>query len=120
AARHSNLGRYRAPQSGTGSSSSAPLLLVQPVGEGTTLLSLEDSTWRWRYRLGDTYFYRFWGQVLRTLTPHELPGENRLIKLTVDRDQYEPGERVVLRARAVTPAFRPLRGASLRVALARD
>ena len=75
-------------------------MLIQPVGEGTTLLSLLDSTWRWRFRLGDTYFYRYWGQVLRTMTPHELPGDNRLVKLTADRESYLPEERVVLRARA--------------------
>jgi hypothetical protein len=103
-----------------GASGAFPLLMIQPVGEGTTLLSLMDSTWRWRYRLGDTYFYRFWGQVLRTMTPHELPGENRLLKLTVDRERYLPGARVVLRARALTPTFHPLRAAALTAVLTRD
>jgi hypothetical protein len=95
-------------------------MLVQTVGEGMSFLSLIDSTWRWRYRLGDTYFYRYWGQVLRTMTPRELPGENRLVKLTVDRDQYLPGERVVLRARALTPTYHPLRASSLAARLTRD
>jgi hypothetical protein len=101
-------------------SSGLPLMLVQTVGEGMSFLSLIDSTWRWRYRLGDTYFYRYWGQVLRTMTPRELPGENRLVKLTVDRDQYLPGERVVLRARALTPTYHPLRASSLAARLTRD
>jgi hypothetical protein len=113
-------GRSPAPASGAHSSSPAPLLLIQPDGEGTTLLSLVDSTWRWRYRLGDTYFYRFWGQVLRTLTPHELPGDNRLVRLTVDRESYRPGERVVFRARLLTPTFHPLHAASARLTLTRD
>jgi hypothetical protein len=97
-----------------------PLMLVQTVGEGMSFLSLIDSTWRWRYRLGDTYFYRYWGQVLRTMTPRELPGENRLVKVTVDRDQYLPGDRVVLRARALTPTFHPLQAGSLSARLTRD
>jgi hypothetical protein len=83
-------------------------------------LSLTDSTWRWRYRLGDTYFYRYWGQVLRTMTPHELPGENRLVRVTVDREKYNAGERVVLRARALTPTFHPLRATALSATLTRD
>jgi hypothetical protein len=104
----------------TNDSAALPLMLVQTVGEGMSFLSLIDSTWRWRYRLGDTYFYRYWGQVLRTMTPRELPGENRLVKLTVDRDRYLPGERVVLRARALTPTYHPLRADSLAARLTRD
>jgi hypothetical protein len=101
-------------------SAGAPLVLTQPVGEGMTFLSLFDSTWRWRFRLGDTYFYRFWGQVLRTLTPHELPGDNRLVKLTVDRASYQPGEAVVLRARALTPTFHPVRADAVIASVTHD
>src|SRR5207248_3912880 len=113
-------GRSHSAVGAAGSSSPAPLLLIQPEGEGTALLSLVDSTWRWRYRLGDTFFYRFWGQVLRTLTPHELPGDNRLVRLTVDRESYRPGEPVVLRARLLTPTYHPYQTASVPVALTRD
>ncbi len=105
---------------GAGSSASLPLVMTQTVGEGTTFLSLVDSTWRWRYRLGDTYFYRYWGQVLRTMTPHELPGENRLVKINADRERYLAGERVVLRARALTPTFHPLRVEALTASVVRD
>jgi hypothetical protein len=68
-----------------------------------------DSTWQWRYRVGDMYFYRFWGQVIRSLTPHELPGANRFVRLTADRATYTLGEKVVLRARLLTPNFLPVR-----------
>jgi uncharacterized membrane protein len=86
-----------------------PLLAVQQTGEGRCYLSLVDSTWQWRFRLGDTQFYRYWGQVLRWLAPHELPGENRTVRLTADRSRYALGERVTLRARLLTPEFHPLR-----------
>jgi uncharacterized membrane protein len=86
-----------------------PLMVVQPTGEGRSFLSLVDSTWQWRFRLGDQYFYRYWGQVLRSLTPHELPGENRYARLTTDRTNYPLGERVTLRARLLTQTFHPLR-----------
>jgi hypothetical protein len=68
-----------------------------------------DSTWQWRYRVGDKYFYRFWGQVIRSLTPHELPGANRFLRLTTDRTTYALGEKVVIRARLLTPNFHPVR-----------
>jgi uncharacterized membrane protein len=69
----------------TNPSGPLPLMAVQQTGEGRCFLSLVDSTWQWRYRLGDRYFYRYWGQVLRSLTPHELPGSNRYAKLTACR-----------------------------------
>jgi hypothetical protein len=72
-------------------------------------MTMVDSTWQWRFRVGDKYFYRFWGQVVRSLTPHELPGDNRLMRLTADRTTYSMGEKVVLRARLLTPSFHPVR-----------
>ena len=93
----------------TGTEGKIPLMAVQQVGEGTSFMTLVDSTWQWRYRVGDKYFYRFWGQIVRSLTPHELPGANRFVRLTADRSTYSLGERVVLRARLLTPNFLPVR-----------
>jgi hypothetical protein len=97
-----------------------PLMATQKTGEGTCFLSLVDSTWLWRYRRGDKYFYRFWGQVLRSMTPHELPGENRFAKLTTDRTTYALGEPIVLRARLLTSSFHPVRDPSVPVEVVRD
>jgi hypothetical protein len=55
------------------------------------------------------YFYRFWGQVIRSLTPHELPGANKFVRVTTDRDRYTLGERAIIRARLLTPNFHPVR-----------
>jgi len=86
-----------------------PLVAVQQAGEGTSFMTMVDSTWQWRYRVGDKYFYRFWGQVVRSLTPHELPGANRFVRLTADRSTYSLGEKVILRARLLTPNYLPVR-----------
>ena len=93
----------------TGTDGKIPLMAVQQFGEGTSFMTMVDSTWQWRFRVGDKYFYRFWGQVVRTLTPHELPGANRFVRLTVDRTTYSLGEKVVLRARLLTPNYHPVR-----------
>lgn len=93
----------------TGPDGKIPLMAVQQVGEGTSFMTMVDSTWQWRFRVGDTHFYRFWGQVLRSLTPHELPGANRFVRLTTDRSVYALGEKVVLRARLLTPSYQPVR-----------
>jgi hypothetical protein len=93
----------------TGSEGKIPLMAIERAGEGTSFMSMVDSTWQWRFRVGDTYFYQFWGQVIRSLMPHELPGQNQLVRLTADRATYKLGERVVLRARVLTPTFQPVR-----------
>src|SRR5262249_12955584 len=41
------------------------MIVRQPYGRGQVLFVGLDSTWRWRYRIGDTYHHRFWGQVIR-------------------------------------------------------
>ncbi len=92
-----------------GSDGKIPLMAVQQMGEGTSFMSMVDSTWQWRFRVGDKYFYRFWGQIVRSLTPHELPGANRFVRLTVDRTTYNLGEKVTIRARLLTPQFHPVR-----------
>jgi hypothetical protein len=41
------------------------LIARQSYGFGRVLYVGLDSTWRWRFRVGDTYHHRFWGQVIR-------------------------------------------------------
>jgi hypothetical protein len=89
-----------------------PLAVVQPFGAGRSYIALTDSTWRWRWRVGDRYFYRYWGQVLRSLTPKELPGNSRFVQLNADRANYRLGERVILSARLLNEFYRPIKAES--------
>jgi hypothetical protein len=41
------------------------LAALQNYGLGRVLYLGVDSTWRWRYRIGDTYHHRFWSQIIR-------------------------------------------------------
>jgi hypothetical protein len=41
------------------------LIVRQNYGFGRVLYVGLDSTWRWRFKAGDTYHHRFWGQVIR-------------------------------------------------------
>ncbi len=86
-----------------------PLVLTQPFGAGKCFLELVDSTWRWRWRVGDRYFYRYWGQVFRSLTPKELPGNSRFVQLNADRSNYRLGERVALNARLLDAYYHPIK-----------
>lgn len=96
------------------------LVAVQSFGAGRCLLSTVDSTWRWRWKVGDKYFYRFWGQVVRTLTPHEAAGGNRFAQVNADRAEYNLGERVSFHARLLDSFYRPIKDKSVIATLRGD
>ncbi len=93
------------------------LVAVQSFGAGRCYMSLVDSTWRWRWRVGDRYFYRYWGQVLRTLTPHEAAGGNRFAQVNADRAEYMIGDRVSFHARLLDSFYRPIKERSVAATL---
>ncbi len=50
-----------------------PLMIAQRVGRGLTLFVGTDETWRWRYEIGNRYFYGFWGQAVQHVgMPHRV------------------------------------------------
>jgi hypothetical protein len=83
-------------------------IAVNNFGAGRCFFSTIDSTWRWRWRIGDRYFYRYWGQVIRTLTPHEAAGGNRFSQVNSDKSDYMLGERVSFHARLLDAFYRPI------------
>lgn len=89
------------------------LVAVQPFGAGRCLISLADSTWLWRYRVGDKWFYRYWGQAIRAMTPRDNPGGNQFAQIATDRAEVTLGERVLLRARLLDAYNRPLKAISV-------
>ena len=84
------------------------LLAVQPVGLGRVMALTFDRTWRFRYRTGDLYHHKFWGQVMRWATAGKLPAGTENVKLGTDRARYGPGERVTVRARLVQDDLTPV------------
>ena len=84
------------------------LVVAHRVAMGQVLFMGFDSTWRMRYRVGDTYHHKFWGQVLRWATAAKLPGGTNLIKVGTDRARYSPHAKIVARAKLQRPDFSPL------------
>ena len=76
---------------------SVPLVLLEYVGAGRVLFQATDDTWRWRWRVGDAYFARYWLQTIRYLARGKLGGG--VAELASDRRQYERGDSVRLRLR---------------------
>ena len=74
-----------------------PVFCIQWVGSGQVLFHATDETWRWRYRVGDVFFARYWVQTIRYLSRSRLLGKDRSAELTVDRRLYQQGESVRMR-----------------------
>jgi hypothetical protein len=54
-----------------------PVILRQNYGFGRVLFIGLDSTWRWRFRVGDLYHHKFWGQVAQwAASDRLLPTQN--------------------------------------------
>lgn len=83
------------------------LMATQLVGAGRSAFVGFNSTWRWR-RDDETYFNRFWIQMLRFLVEGRLLGGRSRGLIMTPKDQYELGESVVLTIRALDTAFNPL------------
>jgi von Willebrand factor type A domain len=83
------------------------VISLQFVGAGKVLFHATDDTWRWRYRVGDVFFSRYWIQTIRYLSRSKLLGQDRAAELTTDRRQYHRGEPVHVRARFIDEGLAP-------------
>jgi hypothetical protein len=84
------------------------LIAYNPVAMGQVMFLGSDHTWRLRYRVGDTYHHRFWGQVLRWATANKLPAGTETVKLGTDRSRYAPGAAVRVRAKIAKKDYTPI------------
>lgn len=69
-------------------------------GFGRVLYVGLDGTWRWRYKVGDLYHHRFWGQVIRwAAADRPLVVGNSFVRFGTPQPVYRPGEAVEIVAR---------------------
>ena len=76
------------------------IVFQQKYGFGRVLFVGIDSTWRWRFRVGDAYHHRFWGQIVRGSAVEDLlPAGNRWVRFGPIEPVYKEGSDVQLAAR---------------------
>jgi hypothetical protein len=97
-----------------------PVFVMQYFGAGKVLFHGTDDTWRWRYRVGDIYFARYWIQTVRYLSRSKLLGKDNAVELTVDRREYRRGEPVRLRVRFIDERQAPVADDGVTVVLERE
>jgi hypothetical protein len=84
-----------------------PLIVYHNVALGRVMFLAMDHTWRLRYRVGDLYHHKFWGQVLRWATDNKLAAGTTFVRLGSDRTRYAPGSAVTARAKLLNKDFSP-------------
>lgn len=71
------------------------LIVAHNYGFGEVLYVGVDSTWRWRYRIGDNYHHRFWGQTIRwAASDKPLIAGNKLVRFGTPKPIYRHNESV--------------------------
>jgi hypothetical protein len=93
----------------SGSDGKLPIFLYQFVGSGKSMLNAVDDTWRWRFRVGDRYFGRFWIQTIRFLARSKLLGQ-RQAEVQTDRRRYQRNQPIQIRVRFPNPGIAPTGG----------
>ncbi|RLS52291.1 MAG: hypothetical protein DWH91_17035 [Planctomycetota bacterium] len=75
------------------------LLVQQYLGTGQVVWIGIDSTWRFRFRVGDTYHHRFWGQMSRWAAELKAAAGNEFVRVSLERPIITEGEDAVVTAR---------------------
>jgi hypothetical protein len=76
------------------------LIVRQHYGFGRVLFVGLDSTWRWRYRVGDTYHHRFWGQAIRwAASDKPLVAGNEHLRFGTQEPVFKQGQEVEVNVR---------------------
>jgi hypothetical protein len=76
------------------------LIVRQHYGFGRVLFVGLDSTWRWRYKVGDTYHHRFWGQAIRwAASDKPLVAGNEHLRFGTPEPVYKQGQDVEVTVR---------------------
>ncbi len=83
-----------------------PLMLYQISGSGKTMFHAVDDTWRWRYRVGDRYFGRFWTQTIRFLARSKILGQKKA-EIQTERRRYLRSQPIEIKVRFPNPADAP-------------
>jgi len=92
------------------------IVITQGYGFGRVLFLGLDSTWRWRFREGDTYHHRFWGQLVRwAASDRILPAGNKYVRFGSRLPVYRQGQEAEVEVRLGEAAPPPATKVGMRI-----
>lgn len=86
-------------------------------GDGLVAYLSSATAYHLRFRTGDRYHHRFWGQLLRWSLAADLSGGNSLVKIQADKSRYSVGETVGIAVEMADAAGTPVRGSDVEIQL---
>ena len=98
-----------------GDSNTRSFLAWQYVGAGRVVYLAAPITYQLRYRQGDTFHHRFWGQLLRWAVARDLAEGSQTVRLSTDKSRYEQGESVQVSVRLRQLDGKAVSGAAFQV-----
>lgn len=84
-------------------------LATHSYGRGSVTFFSSPSTYSLRWKAGDRYHYRFWGQLVRALVAQDFGAGTSLLRLTTDQSLYRPGTPVCVKLRAQAANGAPIK-----------
>lgn len=103
----------------TQDSSEAPLMATRQFGAGRVFYSGTDETWRWRYKVADTYHQRFWNQVSRWVMRLPMSVQGQFVSIDSGKLVYQPGETITIRSRLRNAQGEPATGSTVEAVVTR-
>jgi hypothetical protein len=88
------------------------LLVKHQVGLGSVLMFGFDQTWRLRYKRGDQYYHKFWGQVLSWATADKIATGSTPLRIGTPHARNAAGSPVQVSARLAGANFMPVTNAA--------
>ncbi len=95
-----------------------PYIVWHRYGAGRVFYFSSPTTYYLRYRFGDRYHYRFWGQFFRWVTIAEINRSGALISISTDQKRYQENDRPRVDVEIQDTTGQPLTGATIKIRLA--
>ena len=76
-----------------------PMMVTRNFGAGRVLYLASDETWRWRYKVADTWHQRIWNQLAKYVMPRPFAVSDEFVSLDTGAVRYDFGATIDVRAR---------------------
>jgi hypothetical protein len=76
-----------------------PAILTRQIGAGRVLYMAFDETWRWRYKVADTWHQRIWNQLAKFVMPRPFAVSDDYASIDTGSVRYDFGDSVDVRVR---------------------
>lgn len=97
-----------------------PGLVTHLFGAGRVLYFAFDETWRWRYKVADTWHQRIWNQLSRAVMPRPFAVSNDYVSIDTGGSSFESTQEIDLRIALRDLEERPADGVTADALISRD